>query len=251
MGIKQYNRAIQRSYGPTSCEFHENCLTCPLPACIEEMEEEEIEKLREERRSEAERSLIINLIQPPPQIKECIQPEPARQKAAQTIASYMGLKSPGSIYPRIRRIRTAPKDRSSQQEMYIRERANLRNRSASGHRYRLECPQCRSDVVYPMRDDETRHYLQAILRKSVGDSIVRRSQHNSCGTDVWLIISVSPDLHLTAGLGISPCDDSEMRKPEPQHQQKILEASPEPPSHDHREMRKPEACYQQTFLKAA
>ena len=249
MGIKQYNRAIQRSYGPTSCEFHENCLSCPLATCIEEMEEEEIEKLRERRR-EIERNLIINLIQPPSS-EESIEPEPVRQKAAQAIARYMGLKSPVSIYPRIRRIRMEPKDRSSQQEMYIRERANLRNKPPSSYRYKLACPHCREAVVYPMRDDETRHYLQALLKKSIGDSIVRRSRHTSCRTDLWLIISVSADLYLTAGLGLSPCDDREMRKPEPQHQQKILKTSPEAPSHHHREMRKPEACYQQTFLKVA
>ena len=226
MGIKQHNRAIQRSYGPTRCEFHENCLSCPLSTCIEEMDQKDIQKLREERRRVLPTSVAeqISTLHKPVQdtVQDPVQDEEARQRAAQKIANYMGLKTPSSIYRSLRRIRMEPKDRSSQREMYVNEKTTVINRAPASYRYQMTCPHCQGVVVYPMRDDDTRYYLQALLKKSLGDSIVRQSWHTSCGLNVWLIISVSADLQLTAGLGVSPCDDREMRKPEPHDEQQIL-----------------------------
>ena len=231
MGIKQYNRAIQRSYGPTHCEFHENCLSCPLSTCIEDMNEEDIQKLREERKDPEKRKPFIDQIHEPLQSRST-QTKAAQTKAAQTIADYMGLKSPISIYQRLKRIRMEPKDRSSQREMYINEKITVRNRKPASYSYRMRCPHCDGVVVYQMSDDDTRHYLQALLKRSLGDGIVRHSRHTSCGRDVWLIISVSSDLHLTAGLGVSPCDDQEMRKPEPHHKQQFLRVAGKEPAHE-------------------
>ena len=205
MGIKQYNNAIQRSYGPTGCRFHPNCLDCPLPKCVEDMSQSEVQRLHNEKTITDRNRMLLN------RMDTLTGQGIPRHKAIQIIAQYMGLKGTASIYRRLKRIKELPQDLSSQREIYLNEGSD----EPTPYRYRMLCPHCTQRVTHPISDADTRYYLNRLMSKSLSDAIVRHGHHQGCGKEVWLIFSVSEDLRLTAGLAASPWGYDRLEYPEP------------------------------------
>ena len=205
MGIKQYNNAIQRSYGPTGCEFHPNCLDCPLPKCVLDMTQEEVQKLQEQKARMDHRRTMLN------RMDTLVEQGVPRHKAIQMIAQYMGIKGTNGIYRRLKRLREQPQDLSSQREIYLKETPE----EPTPYQYQMRCPHCNQKVSHPISDADTRYYLSRLMKWSLSDGIVRQGRHQGCGKEVWLIFSVSEDLRLTAGLSASPCNYDRLEYPEP------------------------------------
>ncbi len=97
MNHRKTARTIQIKYIPTGCEIHHDCLTCPLPRCIEEMTYGERKRLH----TAIQDNMLCRSIQ------DLMNHGMTKKDAISQTASRLGVKHRNNIYRKFKRYQGA------------------------------------------------------------------------------------------------------------------------------------------------